>query len=50
MSLEIIIMVHKSYMYVGSFVVTLDSSNISSSSLVAFPLIGSNKPHVVEKS
>ena len=53
MSLGIIIMVHKSYTYVGSSVVTLDSSNVSSSSLgiiVAFPLIGSDKPHVVENN
>ena len=38
------ILVHKSYTYVGSSVLTLDSSNVSSSALVAFPLIiGSDK-------
>ena len=44
-------MVHKSYTYVGSSVMTLDSSNVSSSALgivVAFPLRYSDKPHVME--
>ena len=45
-----ICLVHKFYSYVGSSVLTSDCSNLSSSPLgiiVAFPLIGSDQPHII---